>query len=260
MNSCEKMDKNALCDEILKHYLEPEYYLATKQPLVCVPTKKVATRLDEYIKLLTEGYINVGICEELLKYLDEMLENEWFHQWPLVYWLYIHRTFHRKTTIAYKDNKREAENVDAEVRILDILAKAGWPGAMADIGVCGFTHKIPNRTLEQCICMWIYAYRKGYTTAGCYLFAQLKSKEYMQLCDEVKMFVLDGAVGWYLDNNEATESNYTEKLSGWPLKRTRELLTQREGINKIVTERAMIRGTAGRLFWPEGKSPYEINY
>lgn len=259
MNDYGLLDENALCDELLKHYLEPEYYMATKRPLVCVTTKKEATTLDEYIKLLSEGYINVEILEKLDKYADELLENEWFHKWPLVQWVHMHRAFDRKTAVDYK-KRRSQESVAAEIRTLDFLAKNGWPGAMADIGRCGFIGKIPGKSFEQCICMWIYAYRTGYMTAGAYLFAQLKTKEYMQLCEEIKMFVLEGAIGWFLDNNDATESNYKEILSGWPLERTRELLNHRKCMRKIVADRALIRGTAGRLFGPEGESLYEINY
>lgn len=259
MRSHEMLDDDVLCDELLKHYLEPEYYLATKRPLVCVTTKKMATTLDEYIKLLTEGYINIDIREELLKYLDELLENKWFHQWPLTYWLHTHRTFNRKTAVDYK-KKQPNESVDAEIKILDALARNGWPGAMADIGRCSVVGRIPGKRYEECICMWIYAYRKGYMTAGAYLFAQLNTREYKQLCDELKLFVLEGATAWYLDDNNATQMNYKETLSGWPLERTRALLNQSKRVRECVSGRTFMRNTAGRLFWREGESPYEINY
>ena len=257
MKSYEMFDEDALCDEILKHYLEPEYYMATKRSLPCVTTKKTATTLDEYVKLLAEGYINVEIREELDQYVDVLLENEWFHQWPVVYWMYIHRAYDRKVYAPYKKDY-VAESVEAEIKILNALAKEGWPGALADVGRC--SNRIPGKDFERRICMWIYAYRRGYLTAGGYLFAYLRSAEYEQLCDELKMFMLDGAVGWFLDNNGATESNYKETLSGWPLKRTRELLNQSKCMRALVVEKVMMRDTAGRLFWPEGESPYEIQY
>lgn len=254
-----KMFDDALCDELLKHYLEPEYYKAIKQPLACVTTPKTATTLDEYIKLLSDGYINVQIREELDQYVDTLLENEWFHKWPLAYWTHIRRTIGRKRAMDYKKRQSKA-NVDAEMRTLDALAKEGWPGAMADVGRYGFVGEIPGKSIEQCAGMWIGAYRKGYTVAGRHLFALLTMKEYAKLCDEMKMFVLEGALGWYLVDNNATVSNYKEKLSGWPLDKTRELLNQSKCVRKVVTERALLRGSAKRLFWQEGESPYEINY
>lgn len=259
MKSYEMLDDDALCDELLRNYLEPKYYLATKRPLVCVATPKIATTLDEYIKLLTEGYINVEIFKGLDNYVDKLLENEWFHKWPLAYWIYVHRTFDRKTTIDY-NKKQFEENVDAEIRALDVLAKEGWPGAMADIGRCGIIGRIPGKSFEQCVCMWIYAYRKGYRAAGGYLLAASRMNEYSQLCDEVKMFVLEGATAWHLEDYGVTESNYKDTLDGWPLKRTKELLNERKRTRKIVVERALMRETIGRLSWPEGESPYEINF
>ena len=58
----------ALCDELLKHYLEPEYYLTTKSPITYVTTKVTATALDEYIKL--SCYTNQGQIP-LLAYRDQ---------------------------------------------------------------------------------------------------------------------------------------------------------------------------------------------
>lgn len=253
-----EMFDDALCDKLLKHYLEPEYYTATKRSLTYKTTKKEATTLDEYIKLLEDGYINVELREKLDPYANQLLENEWFHKWPLIHWLHAHKEFYRKTAVDHK--KRTTENVDGEIRALDTLAKEGWPGAMTDIGVCGFTKRIPGKSFEQCVCMWIYAYRKGYIAAGRCLFTALNEKAYAQLCDELKLFVLEGATGWYLDDNDATASNYQETLSGWPLERTKALLNQSKQVRALVAEKEFIRATAGQLFWPEGESPYEIDY
>ena len=258
MKSYKMLANDALCDELLKHYLGEVYYLSTKASVKCVTKKVTATTLDEYIKLLAEGYINAKPSEGLETYLDEVLEDEWFHKWPLVRWIYAKRSLERKTDIT--NRKRKEANIDYEISILDSLAKEGWPGAITDIGLCGLCGRIPTVNYECAICMWIYASRKGYQAARLCLYAQLKSREYANLCDELKLFVIDEAMAWFLENNNATRENFEEKLDGWCLKHAKELRAQSNRLQKAVSNKTFLRKTVGVLGWPDGDGPYAIKY
>lgn len=257
MKTCKPIDYETLCDELMKHYLSPEYYLATKTPIKIVTTTITATTIDEYIKLLSEGYINVEIREELDKYINELLENEWFHQWPLVHWAYASRSYHRKTQVDYKNKK---ENIDKEIKILETLAKEGWPGAMADIGVHYQCGNNSENNYEQCICLWIYTSRKGYSFSGRCLYSEYITGKYEQLCEELQMFVLEEIAKWLLEKNDATLDDYTDKLDKWDLEKYKKVCKTVEKLKKLVSERIFMRDTVGNLFWPNGDSPYEIKY
>lgn len=84
MVTCKPIDYDVLCDELLKHYLSPEYYQATKAQIKYVVSKVTATTIDEYIRLLSEGYINVEVREELDKYIDGDHLSEAIHRIPFV--------------------------------------------------------------------------------------------------------------------------------------------------------------------------------
>lgn len=261
MTTCKPIDYDALCDELMKHYLSPEYYLATKAPIECKTSKITATAIDEYIKLLIEGYINAEIREELDKYVTELLENEWFHQWPLVRLEYASRLLHRKTEVNYKKNKKCEENVDREIEIIDSLAKEGWPNAMAQIGVHYWVHGgFQKYNHESCVCLWIYASRKGYQNAGYCLFSQFITGEYEQLCEELQMFVLEEASTWFLKDKGITLEDYSERLDKYDLEKYKKMRKGFEILKKTVSERTYMRKTIGSLCWPNGESPYEIKY
>ncbi len=253
-----QMDEAALYDKLLKHYLGEEYYLATQVPVNCITDKVSATTIDEYIKLLIDGYINVEPIEKLQLYLDEVLEDKWFHQWPLVKWAYAKRSLERKTERGYK--KRSAENSDCEIAILDALAKEGWPGAMTDVGLRGYCGRFPTMNYECAICMWIYASKKGYHAASLCLYAQLKSREFEKLSDELKLFVVDEAMSWFLEENKVTREDFEGKLDGWRLVRAKELRAQNLCLHESVANKSFLRNTVGALGWPNGDSPYEIRY
>ena len=122
MATCIPIDYDVLCDELLKHYLEPVCYSATKIPINFVTSDVIATTIDEYIKLLSMGYINTGIREELDVYIDELLKDKWFHQWPLVRFELASRELDRKTEVNYSKKKKTEETLDYELDILSSLA------------------------------------------------------------------------------------------------------------------------------------------
>ncbi len=261
MTNCKPIDYDALCDELLRHYLDPEYYLATKAPINCVTSEVTATAIDEYIKLLTEGYINVEIREELDKYITELLENDWFHQWPLVRLEYASRSLRRKTEVNYQKNKKREENIDREIELLDSLAKEGWPNAMAKIGAHYYVYGgSPKHNYESCVCLWIYSIRKGYLAAGEYLYSVFITGKYEQLCEELQIIFLKEVSTWFLEKHNATLDDYIDKLDKPELENYKKMCKGLEKLQKAVSERLYMRETVGKLFWPNGDSPYEIKY
>lgn len=261
MTNCKPIDYDALCDEIFRHYLDPEYYLATKTPINYVTSIVTATTIDEYIKLLAEGYINVEIREELDKYLTELLENEWFHQWPLVRLEYASRSLNRKTEVNYQKNSKCEENVDYEIELLDSLSKEGWPNAMAKIGARYYAYGgFLKHNYESCVCLWIYSIRKGYLAAGGYLYSLFMTGEYEQLCEELQMILLKEVSNWFLKKHNVTLEDYTEKLDKVELENYKKMVKRLEKLQKTLSERLFMRETVGKFFWPDGDSPYDIKY
>lgn len=261
MTTYKPIDYEALCDELMEHYLSPEYYQATKSQIKYVTSKVTATTIDEYIKFLSEGYINVEIREELEKYLDELLENEWFHQWPLVRLKYVLRSMRRKTEINYEKTKKCKGNLDCEIKILDSLAKEGWPNAIKEIGIYNYIYGGGSKhNYESYICLCVYSSRKGCLTAGSCLYSEFITGKYEQLCEELQMFVLEEAAAWLLVDRGASSENYEEKLYKYDLEYYKKMCRSFKVLKKSVSERIYMRETVGRLGWPEGESPYEIKY
>ena len=256
------IDYDALTDELLEHYLDPEYYQATKVPVKYVTDRVTATTLDEYVKLLCAGYINVDLCEELAEYnyIDALLENEWFHQWPLAHWAYIRRTMRRKSEAALKKKKQSEENIDCELEKLSSIAKEGWPNAIADLAAEYYCKKVPEDSGERYICMWIYASRKGYRVAGHYLYVETIHDEYERFCEELQLLILEEVISWYFEENNVTEDNYKKMLVNDSLRYANKLCKKRDNLREQVARKMRMRETAGRLFWPKGESPYEIKY
>lgn len=259
MVTCKPIDYDVLCDELLKHYLSPEYYQATKAQIKYVVSKVTATTIDEYIRLLIEGYINVEVREELDKYIDELLENKWFHQWPLVQLEYVLRSIHRKQEINCKKNIKRDVNIDCEIEILEALSIDGWPNAMTEIGAYNYIYKRQSEhSYERFVCLCVFSSRKGFLSAGGRLYSVILSGEYETLPEELQLLVLKEASSWLLINKGATLEDYEEKLEKYDLEEYKKMCRKVEKLQKTVSERFFMRETAGRLFWSDGGSPYDI--
>lgn len=260
MRSYKLVDYEAIYDELLRHYLKPEYYSATQAPIKCVTSKIIATTVDEYIKLLIEGYINAEIREDLEEYLNQILENEWFHQWPLVRWAYASRSLNRKTEPNYKKHKNNNENIDNEVEMLDALAKEGWPGAMVEVGAYYRCYDSTEDNYVQYVCLCLYASQKGYGEARRRLYTEFLLGDYEKLCEELRILVLEQAHAWILEYSGATVYDYAEKLNEYYLENYKRICKKILKLHKSISERTYMRDTAGKLFWPNGDSPYDIKY
>lgn len=261
MATCKPIDYDVLCDELLKHYLEPACYSITKIPINFVISDVTATTIDEYIKLLSMGYINVSIREELDEYIDELLKDKWFHQWPLVRFEFASRELSRKTEVNYKKKKKTEETLDDELDILSSLAKEGWPNAMVTIGMHNYIYGgLSKYKYETYICLCVFAHRKGYQLSGHYLFTEFITGKYEQLCEELQLLVLKETSAWILKANGATLDNYIEKLDDYNLAYYKKMCKKIDKLKEPVSHRMFMRNTSGKLFWPVCESPYDIKF
>ena len=261
MATCIPIDYDVLCDELLKHYLEPACYSATKIPINFVTSDVIATTIDEYIKLLSMGYINTGIREELDVYIDELLKDKWFHQWPLVRFELASRELDRKTEVNYSKKKKTEETLDYELDILSSLAKEGWPNAMVKIGVHNYIYGESSKyKYESYICLCVFAHRKGYQLSGRHLFTEFITGKYEQLCEELQLLVLKEASTWILKVNGATLDNYIEKLDDYNLVNYKKMCKKIDKLKEPVSHRMFMRNTSGKLFWSDDESPYDIKF
>lgn len=256
MATTKPIDYEALYDELMKVCLGSEYYSALGNPIefIVAPTK--ATTLDEYLMLLRKGYINVELRPELDKHLKELLENDWFLQWPAVRCLYAEKLLDVKVF-----DETWAANNKRAIEIQDPLAKEGWPSAMAHIACCWFHDsdlgpKNPNRG----ICLMLEASRKGHRGAQCYLNWEYQSKHYKIYCEEIQMFLVHEAIMCILSNNGATKENYREILDEQELAKINQMKNTGKKIEAIVTERAHLRTTTADFFWLKGEGLYEIDF
>ena len=84
------------------------------------------------------------------------------------------------------------------------------------------------------------------------------SGEYETLPEELQLLVLKEASSWLLINKGVTLEDYEEKLEKYDLEEYKKMCRKVEKLQKTVSERFFMRETVGRLFWPDGGSPYDI--
>lgn len=256
MATTKPIDYDALYDGLMSVCLGSEYYSALENPMELIATPITATTIDEYLMLLRKGYINVGIRPELDKHLKELLEDDWFLQWPAVRCLYAETL--SATKVWDKDWER---NKKRATEIQDPLAKEGWPSAMTYVASSWFHDsdlgpKNPNRG----ICLILEASRKGYLCAQRYLFWEYRSGYYKRYCEEIQMFLIYEAMMAFLAEKNATKENYGEKLTEEELVEFNRMKNQGKKIEAVVTERAYLRTTSADFFWPKDEGPYEIDF
>ena len=256
MATTKPIDYDALYDELMRVCLGPEYYSAMENPTEFIAAPITAATLDEYLMLLRKGYINVDIRSELDKHLKELLEDDWFLQWPAVRCIYAEKLL--TVTIFDKEWKTKQERA---TKILDPLAKEGWPSAMAHIA-CNWFHdsKLGPKNPNRGICLLLEASRKGHRGAQAYLTWEYQSNHYKVYCEEIQMFLIYEAMMAILASKGATKETYGEKLTEEELAEFNRMENQGKRIEAVVTERAFLRTTTADFFWPKDEEPYEIDF
>ncbi len=178
MTSYNFVNYESLYEEFLEKYLGTEYKIDEREYKI---TKLEATTIDEYISLLNDGYINVEIRENLKKYLVELIEDEWFQQYPMLRWAYATKLLHGDGC---------EQDVDRAVDILYPLSTEGYPGAMSDMAECYCYGVNVEKSYERAICLWIEASKKGYYGARDKLMFEYEMKHYKNLSDEMRLFFI----------------------------------------------------------------------
>ena len=178
MTSCNFVNYESLYEEFLEKYLGTEYKIDEREYKI---TKLEATTIDEYISLLNDGYINVEIRENLKKYLVELIEDEWFQQYPMLRWAYA-------TRLLNGDGCKQ--NINRAIDILYPLSTEGYPGAMCNMADCYCYGTGVERSYERAIFLWIEASKKGHHESLCKLNLEYEIKRYKNLSDEMRLFFI----------------------------------------------------------------------
>jgi TPR repeat protein len=176
MTDGEILDYDAEYMEAEERYIDDHY------PELRCPDKDKRTvhrgdTLDEYLKLLIDGYINVELRTGLEKYLMELLEDEWFYQWPFVHWAYASR-------LLYKAKSDRAKK--KAVEHLRPLAEAKCPGALHDMGYCYMYGVGLEYSYNKAIYHWIMASQLGYLDSQTALLEEYRyGSDYKNLPEEL---------------------------------------------------------------------------
>lgn len=244
------VDYHSIYDKVFSHYLGTEYYPFIEQTEEYKTEKKNVGTLDEYLWLLSRRYINVELHSDLNKHLMELLEDDWFFQWPLVRWTYASRllygTGHRK-------------NVRRAVEILTPLVKEGYPGAMFDIGFCHHFSEGLELDYEKSICLWIESSKRGYRVAWRNLYSNYETGQYKNLNDELKFFFLYELFIHFPEGNGCTWDDCEKHLSKKEIEVLVKIYREGKRLDKIISKNFRSYSTAS-LFWDEEDNPYKIKF
>ena len=209
---------------------------------------KYAETLDEYLMLLINGFINVNLRRGLDKYLVELLEDEWFHQWPLVHWAYASQLLYKAKSA--RANKRAVE-------LLYPMAEARCPGALYDIGYCYMNAKGLEKSYRKAMYYWLQASGLGYLEAQDKIKQEGYGSEYKNLPEELQLLFLYQIINFILKDNNADEDTVVDKLDIKERERLKKLCNRVKKLEKIVSGKKLLRDT-GSLFWSDEENPYKV--
>ena len=243
-------DYESLYNELLGDYLGSEYYPLPAKNAEYKTDLVEAHTLDEYLSLLIKGYINASLRVGLDKHWMELLEDEWFLQWPLVRWSYATRLFHGQGCRA---NKKHA------VKILLSLAKDGCPCAIHNIGICHRFSDGLEFKYELAICLWIEASKRGYYKAWEDLYNEYQMSFSKGLCDELRLIFLYEVFTGLLRSRNATRENYIQKFDEKEQDEIKQIYNEGKRIQKRVREKLVLRFSAA-LFFDDTDNPYNIDF
>lgn len=244
------VDFDSIYDELLKHYLGPQYYPIAEKSVFYKTNKIETNTLDEYLLSLIRGHINSELPEDLNKHLLELIEDDWFLQWPLVKWSYWSRTL-------YGIGRRK--NVKQAIKNLTPMVQEGNPCALFDIGFCHRFNGGLEINYERAICLWIEATKRGYRKAWENLYREYAINEYRKLGDELKLFFLYEIYSHFLECKDVSLENCPEKLTEEDKINLRKIYNEGKRLEKIVSKKAQLRSMTS-LFWADGDGPYKIDF
>lgn len=243
--------------DLMDYQKEYEEYLREKEPLY-FGFKNYSSEIqgsgtiDGYLMLLIKGYINAGTRSDLDKHIMDVLEDEWFWQWPLVRWAYASR-------LLYGIGCRK--KVKKAVELLLPLCQKGYPGAVFDIGCCYMNGWGMEKSYAKAIDCWTKASIGGYEKAQEQLLLEFYTGEhgdYKDLPLRVRVDYLNEAVRMVLKSHNATIDTICDKLSNKQRQQLaracREILRSENKLPKQTYLR-----DAASLFWDDDENPYKID-
>ena len=210
-----------------------------------------ASTLDEYLMFLVKGYINVYLRSGLGMHLMDLLEDEWFYQWPLIHWAYASNLLHG--TGCKKDIK-------SAVDILLPMARNGCPGALYDIGCCYMNGWGVEESYTKAIYCWLKAWDNGYRQAKDALKLEYKEgrfNEHEEVPTNVKHAFVCKILHWFMTDKNLTEQNIVDRLNSKEKTAFRKLSKLMKHLEKQLVKEAPLRITAN-LFYDADNNPYKI--
>ena len=247
MTDGEIVDYDAKYLEVEERYIK-EHYPELKCPDKDKHTVHRGDTLDEYLKLLIDGYINVELRTGLEKYLMELLEDEWFHQWPFVHWAYVSR-------LLYKAKSDRAKK--KAVERLRPLAEVKCPGALHDMGYC-YMHGVGlEYSYNKAIHYWVMASQLGYLDSQTALLEEYRyGSGYKNLPEELRLQFHYEVTKLVLGENHADEQNIYAKLNEKESEKFRKFCKATKGLEERVAKQQRLQ-EIGAFFWGDEENPYK---
>ena len=210
-----------------------------------------ASTLDEYLMFLVKGYINVGLRSGLSMHLMDLLEDEWFYQWPLIHWAYASSLLRG---IGCK------KDIKSAVDILLPMAGDGCPGALYDIGCCYMNGWGVEESYTKAIYCWLKAWDNGYHQAKDALKLEYKEgrfNEHEEVPAYLRHVFVCKILHWFMTEKKLTEKNLEEQLSNQEKKEFKKLDKQIKQLEKELVKEAPFRESA-KLFYDDDNNPYKV--
>ena len=74
------------------------------------------------------------------------------------------------------------------------------------------------------------------------------------------MFFVYEILMLYLESKNATKENYTEKLNSEEMEEFNKIVKRGKRLEKVVSDRALMRSSAAGLIWDKDENPYKIDF
>ena len=129
--------------------------------------RRKPTTINQCIHDLVNGYADAKVHMEVGKNLFEVIEDKWFHQFPLVRYKYASMLKHGYFCGRWEDDYIDGDNDLAE-KILLPMAEAGLATAQYDMG-WGFHSGDPGSAYEENVKWMLKASKQDYYAAHIYL-------------------------------------------------------------------------------------------
>lgn len=210
-----------------------------------------ASTLDEYLMFLVKGYINVYLRPGLSMHLMDLLEDEWFYQWPLIHWAYA------SNLLRGVGSKKD---IKSAVDILLPMARNGCPGALYDIGCCYMNGWGLEESYTKGIYCWLRAWDNGYRHAKDALKLEYRGgrfNEHEEVPTYLKHVFVCKILHWFMTEKKITERNIDEQHNNQEKKEFRKLGKQIKQLEKELIEETPFRESA-KLFYDDDNNPYKV--